>query len=124
MTKQATLGQFSTGNINITNAAIDAIMNSDTTVTGLLLRHTNGDYGHITDESTEWNNESINKGRAVESLYRLSTGTWVYVDTKADRSATTIVTDNEQAEIDKYGEILGSNVWFDHSDELEPQVFG
>lgn len=122
MKKQASLGQFQTGNINITNAAIDAIMNSDTTVTGLLLRHTNGNYGHVSSDLTDHNNKFINERIAITSLYQLSTGAWVYIITKEGHSATTIVTDNEQSEIDKYGEILGSNVWFDHSEEIEPQL--
>jgi hypothetical protein len=56
----------------------------------LLERHLLGEWGEVTEEEQMLNDLAVEQRELIRSIYRLSTGTEIYVTTEEDRESTII----------------------------------
>lgn len=61
----------------------------------LLKRHQCGDWGETCPEDAQTNEDALLGGGRVFSVYRLRTGTTIWIITEADRAATTALLPDE-----------------------------
>ena len=62
----------------------------------LLVRHQWGDWGDVPIREAAANDRAVKRSRPIASLYRLASGRMVWITTDADRTATTILLDEER----------------------------
>jgi len=97
-TKQEIL--FDLGQILATPGALDAMTRNNTTGMDLLKRHAGGDWGVLSQDDKQANQEAIQTGERILSAYLLSDETKVWVITEATddrgrRATTTILLPDE-----------------------------
>ncbi|MFO0979947.1 MAG: hypothetical protein U0996_26345 [Planctomycetaceae bacterium] len=80
---------FATGPIVITRAALETLTEKD--VRHALARHMRGDWGNVSQEDWQSNDEALNQGCRLLSAWHAANGERFWVITEADRSATTIL---------------------------------
>ncbi|HNH44535.1 MAG TPA: type I restriction endonuclease subunit M [Agitococcus sp.] len=66
----------------------------NTSCFSLLARHQSGDWGNVPAEDALSNQEAIERGYRIMSVYSLETGK-VWIITEADRSVTTVLLPEE-----------------------------
>jgi hypothetical protein len=82
--------QIETGQIVATPNALENVPELDMALA--LDRHTKGDWGDLTDEDRQANDDAITNGGRLLSSYRtVPSGTKFWIITEADRSATTVL---------------------------------
>lgn len=80
---------FKLGDIFVTPGALEVILKEDINLA--LQRHANGDWGEVCKEDWELNDEALELGHRILSVYTSSNGVKFWIITEADRSATTIL---------------------------------
>ena len=86
---------FSLGQVLTTTGAHEALERARITSTVLINRHRAGDWGDIHPGDIGLNEEALETGARIFSVYRLHTGEKIWVITEADRSSTTLLLPSE-----------------------------
>jgi hypothetical protein len=84
---------FELGRTVTTPGALVGISMED--ITTCLMRHSQGDWGDISQADWEDNEVAVRKGYRLFSVYRCKNGKTFWIITEADRSATTILLPDE-----------------------------
>ena len=84
---------FKLGDIFVTPGALEVILKEDINLA--LQKHANGDWGEVCKEDWELNDEALELGYRILSVYTSSNGVKFWIITEADRSATTILLPEE-----------------------------
>ena len=82
-------GKFPLGQTVITRTAMNTLTQED--VMTALARHAAGDWGDVCEEDFRENEQSLDQGFRLFSVYHAQDGTKFYIITEADRSATTVL---------------------------------
>jgi hypothetical protein len=85
--------KFDPGRVIITADAAQKI--PDVEIQAALRRHLRGDWGELGDEDRRRNDETLERGGTLASIFTAANGTKFYVLTEPDRSATTILLPEE-----------------------------
>jgi len=85
--------KFELGEIVVTPGAALRLDPKD--VQNSIARHTRGDWGELEPDDRRENDERIEKGGPLASIYKDSRGTTFYILTESDRSATTVLLPEE-----------------------------
>jgi hypothetical protein len=85
---------FTLGEIVIRPRAALLMQNLRINPASLFLRHVTGDWGDVSNDQRRANDEAVREGGRVLSAYGQG-NMRIYVITEADRSATTIRTEND-----------------------------
>ena len=88
-TRTIPVAVFRLGRIVATPNALLSITQSDILLG--IRRHQAGDWGELTDEDREANDQALVQGTRILSAYTAITGTRFWIITEADRSATTVL---------------------------------
>lgn len=91
----APVNKFPLGVILATPDALGILQNSDESPTKFLNRHVLGDWGEVSPEDKELNDQALKDGSRLLSAYRTSEGEKLWIITESDRSATTILKPEE-----------------------------
>lgn len=97
---QSAASKFSLGQLLATPGALDAIRASGQSESEFLKRHSKCDWGQLSDEDRQLNDEAVVEGGRILSAYQTSNGTKLWIITEAaddqgTRSATTILLPEE-----------------------------
>jgi hypothetical protein len=87
--------KFPLGQIVATPGAAEALTRNQQEPTEFLRRHWRGDWGRLDQEDIAENELSLTVGLRLLSAYTLKDGTYIWIITEADRSATTILLPSE-----------------------------
>lgn len=87
--------RFRLGILLITPGAIAALIEADQSAVALLERHAHGDWGNLTAEDWQANEQALQEGTRLFSTYLLTTGRRLWIITEWDRSVTTLLTPAE-----------------------------
>lgn len=85
--------RFFLGRLYATPGAIQALTSSD--IQTALSRHHQGDWGELTSEDIEANNDALQDGNRLLSAYSGENGIRFWVITEWDRSVTTVLLPSE-----------------------------
>jgi hypothetical protein len=83
------------GQVVATPGALHAFAAIEEEYLPYLLRHARGDWGTVSPEDAEANEEALQEGSRLLSAYRLPDDTKVWIITEADRSSTCILLPEE-----------------------------
>ena len=86
---------FSLGQMVATHQAIEFLAQDGMTPLDLIKRHVSGDYGQLCPDDAQMNEQAIENGDRILSVYHTSKGEKLYVITEWDRSATTVLMASE-----------------------------
>ncbi len=75
----------------ITPGAILALAEANQSALALLERHAYGDWGNLTAEDWQANEQALKEGSRLFSAYTLTTGRRLWIITEWDRSVTTLL---------------------------------
>lgn len=94
------MSKFSLGQIVATPAALDALEESGQAPIELLRRHCQGDWGDLSSDDKQSNEEALEHGSRIFSAYILTTGVKLWVITEAQddsgvRASTCILLPDE-----------------------------
>ena len=89
------MGKFDLGQTLITPGARDALAAAGINPAGLLTRHHAGDWGDVSEDSRQQNEEGLMTGDTLMSVYKLSDDLKIWIITEWDRSVTTILLPEE-----------------------------
>lgn len=95
MTFRTGLLKFSPGQIVATPGALEAFTASGERPLDYLYRHLQGDWGDLSPEDKQANEDALKHGNRILSAYTLATGVRVWVITDWDRSVTTFLLPEE-----------------------------
>ena len=87
--------RFTLGRCLATPGAVEAMNDAGQAPGDFLDRHIRGDWGSVDAHDRQANEDAINTGARIWSIYHTRKGVKLYVITEADRSATTILLPNE-----------------------------
>ncbi len=92
--------QFPLGQILATPGALEALGRNNTTGLGYLQRHASGDWGVLSKEDEQANQDALQSGARILSAYLLSDETKIWIiteaaDDKGNRAATTLLLPEE-----------------------------
>ena len=82
---------FRLGMVLITPGAILALAQANQSALALLERHAYGDWGNLTAEDWQANEQALKEGSRLFSTYTLTTGRRLWIITEWDRSVTTLL---------------------------------
>ena len=88
------MSEFTTGTIYVTVGVRELISDETHSVTHLIGRHLNQDWGDVCEEDKQSNNQALIHGGRLLSSYTLDDET-IWIITEADRSTTTILLPSE-----------------------------
>lgn len=83
--------RFDLGNVYVTPGAMKVLDRYRRHALTVLARHRRGDWGDLGADDWEANEQALEHGSRILSVYKLSEQDRVWVITEADRSATTIL---------------------------------
>jgi hypothetical protein len=86
---------FPLGRIVATPGALEAINDSGETPAKFLGRHATCDWGDVSEDDWQANDEALEQGDRLLSAYHTANGVKLWIITEADRSATTILLPEE-----------------------------
>ena len=89
------LPRFALGRCLATPGAVEAINDAGQAPAVFLDRHLRGDWGDCDAEDRQRNEEALQMGARIFSVYHTRKGIKLWVITEADRSATTILLPSE-----------------------------
>ncbi len=89
------LPKFDPGQVVATPGALVALTFNGFSPIEMLHRHLNGDWGDVSPEDKALNGRAIEEGGRILSAYQLAGGERLWIVTKADRSATTLLLPEE-----------------------------
>lgn len=75
--------KFPLGQLLATPGALEALAESGQSPAEFLLRHVQGDWGDLSSDDKQLNEEALNDGSRIMSAYRTSKGTKLWVITEA-----------------------------------------
>lgn len=87
--------KFPLGQVVATPGALEALAASGQSPDYFLDRHVTGDWGEVGPEDQRLNDEALAVGDRLLSVYKTLKGVRLYIISEADRSATTLLLDNE-----------------------------
>ena len=87
------VAKFRLGRIVATPGALDVLTNEE--MLRAIIRHQSGDWGELTAEDCEANDEAVVHSTRVLSAYRSAKGITFWLITEADRSVTTVLLPEE-----------------------------
>ena len=82
--------RFDLGRVVVTPNAFEALRTGSLRLEDLLERHQSGDWGDVSDETAEINEQAVQKHFALVSTYAMPAGERVTVFTRPDRSFTLV----------------------------------
>ena len=88
--------RFRLGELVCTPEAENVIADSGQLPTDFLLRHMQCDWGNVSDEEWTLNNQGLEAGGRLQSIYKTLSGELIWIITEADRSKTTVSLPNER----------------------------
>ena len=94
-TKTAMRPRFPSGHVAATIGALEALQDDTGLAALLLARHLAGDCGDTCAEDKAINEDAIEHGNRVMSVYKMIGGQIIWVITEADRSVTTFLLPEE-----------------------------
>lgn len=91
---------FSLGQTVATPGALESLTDAETEAADLLKRHVHGDWGDLSAEDADANNDALKDGSRLLSAYVLNTGVKIWVITEAVgdndlRASTTVLLPDE-----------------------------
>lgn len=86
---------FSLGQIVATPGALATMTESGQSPMDFIIRHQDGDWGECDADDRLANDEAVDQGERVFSVYRTAKGVKVWVITEANRSSTCILLPEE-----------------------------
>lgn len=86
---------FPLGSVLTTPGALRSLESAGEDALRLLGRHALGDWGDLTDDDREANDEALRSEGRLLSAYRLAGGAKVWIITEWDRSVTTLLLPSE-----------------------------
>lgn len=89
------VAKFELGQVVATPGALEAIIRNGITPATLLNRHAQGDFGDLSEEDRQLNEEAITDGSRILSSYSLQDGTKIWIITEADRSSSCLLLPEE-----------------------------
>ena len=87
--------RFLLGRTVATPGALNALNTNHQTPLEFFILHREGDWGDISADDKEANEQALKDDSRILSAYNLRDGTRIYVITEADRSATTLLLPDE-----------------------------
>lgn len=87
--------RFHLGQICATPGVLDATEGDAGLAALLLTRHARGDWGDICPEDAAANNDALENGGRLMSVYKLFNGPTLWIITEHDRSVTTLLLPSE-----------------------------
>lgn len=86
--------QFPLGQVVATPGALEALARNNTTGLDFIQRHASGDWGVLSDEDKESNQDALQSGARILSAYLLAdeTKVWIITDAAVDEQGTRLVT--------------------------------
>ncbi|EFK96926.1 plasmid related protein [sediment metagenome] len=100
MSTQQQQTQFPLGQIVATPGALEALQHNHTTGLEFLQRHARGDWGDLSNEDRQANDDALHSGARILSSYLLTDETKLWIITEAadesgNRTATTLLLPEE-----------------------------
>jgi hypothetical protein len=86
---------FHLGQVVATPGCLDELSKNNQSPSELLSRHVRGDWGSLCPEDTQANQDAVEQGDRLLSVYKLNDDSTVRVITEWDRSATTCLLPSE-----------------------------
>ena len=86
---------FELGKVSVTEGAAHALRDTGDSVDDFLRRHQAGDWGEVSEETRGRNQDALDAGARLESVYHTSKGEKILVVTEADRALTSVMTPEE-----------------------------
>ena len=86
---------FSLGQIVSTPGALEVLLECKQPPSEFLVRHALGDWGDLCEEDKTANEDALQEGLRLLSVYRTNDGTKIWIITECDRSATTVLLPSE-----------------------------
>lgn len=83
------------GQVVSTPGCLDAFAATGQSPDEFLARHVKGDWGELTEEGRQANDDALVDGSRILSSYKLKNGTKIWIITEWDRSATTCLLPEE-----------------------------
>jgi hypothetical protein len=93
--QESSVTRFALGQTYVTPGAEDALMIAGQTGIEFLRRHMSNDWGELSDDDARENELSLKEGFRLLSAYQTAKGQKLWINTEADRSATTILLPSE-----------------------------
>lgn len=88
---------FPLGRVTILPGARTALADANEDASAYLARHAHGDWGELPLSERQESDHSLAQGGELLSLYRLRSGTSIWIVTEADRTATRVLPAEEYA---------------------------
>ncbi len=82
--------KFTLGDVVVTNRAAEILAAANLAVDALLQRHQSGDWGDVSDDQRQINDDGVSRSYSLVSSYSTRGGHTVAVFTMADRSRTLV----------------------------------
>jgi hypothetical protein len=94
-----------TGEIIVTPRAASALEKAEETSEAYVRRHAHGDWGGVSEQGRARNERAVKEGLQVDSAYRTSAGTILWVNTTADRRTTVVCVPQDyfESQVRKHG---------------------
>lgn len=89
------VGKFPLGQIVATPGALEALEQSRQSPAVFLTRHAAGDWGEVSSDDAQLNDDALSNGSRVLSAYRTSRNARLWIITECDRSVTTLLLPSE-----------------------------
>lgn len=87
--RRADAPRFTGGQVVATPAVLDSVSNDEIQLG--LDRHFHGDWGNVDDHDRQANEDALENGSRLLSVYESAEGTKFWIITEADRSSTTVL---------------------------------
>ena len=87
--------RFPLGQVLSTPGALLQVERAGDSPSDFLRRHQNGDWGETCHEDAQMNEDALQHGGRLFSVYRLKSGAIVWIITEADRASTTLLLPSE-----------------------------
>jgi hypothetical protein len=87
--------KFNLGKLAATPGALEALTDAGQSPMDFLNRHVRGDWGDCCEEDRQANEEALQIGARLLSVYRTSKNVKIWIITEADRSSTCVLLPEE-----------------------------
>ena len=87
--------RFHLGAIAATPGALNALNHDQGLAALFLTRHARGDWGDVCNEDSALNDDALENGGRIMSVYKLFAGPTLWIITESDRSVTTLLLPDE-----------------------------
>ena len=92
---EITKPKFRLGKLVATPGALDALTEAGQSPMEFVSRHLQGDWGECCDEDRQSNEDALQNGDRLFSVYHTAKGIKIWVITEADRSSTCVLLPSE-----------------------------